>query len=245
MTFQSFYDNYHKKNNYYYEVIGINNFTYFYTLQFLHLAVQKVPNFRKRVLDYGCGVGTLSIYLSKFAYSVVGTDVSKRAIKIANRAKEELKINNVDFFVSDSPDKIQGKYDLIICSEVIEHLVDDKKAIHELSKLCKKGGYLVLSTPTDKNVLVNSRYYRNFDKKVGHIRRYSTEDLTLLINGNGFVIEQLRSIESPLRNLLFISKLGYLIKFIKGPLVFIFHKFDEFLVKIFGANNLIILARKT
>lgn len=103
---------------------------------------------------------------------------------------------------------------------------------------------MVLSTPTDKNIFVTSRYYRNFDKKVGHIRRYSKEDLATLINRNGFVIEHLKSIESPLRNLLFISKLGYLIKFIKGPLVVIFHQLDEFLVKILGASNLIILARK-
>jgi hypothetical protein len=60
----------------------------------------------------------------------------------------------------------------------------------------------------------------------------------------GFKIIRVQTHESILRNLLFTTKLGIVIKFIKGPLIPLFHKIDEAMIPIFGASDIIVLAQK-
>ena len=43
-----------------------------------------------------------------------------------------------------------GAADLVICSEVVEHLTDDARALKELYRVLKPGGLLILATPKSK-----------------------------------------------------------------------------------------------
>ncbi len=71
--------------------------------------------------------------------------------------------------------------DLIVCSEVIEHMRDDVEAIRNIHKSLKIGGFVFLTT-LNKNTGFDKS---EIDKKRGHLRRYGPE-LKVLMEKEGF-----------------------------------------------------------
>ena len=243
---QNFYDSYHQKNRQFYKVIKKNNFTYYEILRFFYGEVMKnfVENFSKvKILDIGCGVGAMSLYFSFLGANVKGIDVSQRAIDIAEKAKKQLNFKNISFS-KKLLQKGTGKYDLVLASEVIEHIENEKQFLSKIGSQLSEGGLLYLTTPLKENCLYRLGFYKTFDKEVGHLRRYTVASIQDLLQENGFIILEWRRVEGPLRNLLFTTRLGFLIKFIRGPLVSIFHWLDWISMQLFGASDILILAQK-
>lgn len=243
-TKTDFYNTYHKKNDDYFEIIKDGNFTYFYIQQSLTYIYHHMTP--KRVLDIGCGVGTIGFFLTTKGSIVDGYDVSSRAISIASNYKKIGHIQNINFYNKDVQlEKFESNYDLVTCTEVIEHLEDDEKMIETIHKSLKRKGYLLLSTPSINAPLFKLGLLRRFDTEVGHLRRYELNDLVNLISRKGFTVEKSYKVEGILRNSLFtLPLLGNLIRLIKGPLIPLFHKLDIISAKIFGESDLIIVARK-
>ena len=243
---QKFYDSYHQKNKQFYKVIKRNNFTYYEILRFFYSEVMReimVDILEVKMLDIGCGVGTVSLYFASLGADVIGIDISKRAINIAQEAKKELGFKNINFSPK-SLRKGRGKYDLVLTLEVIEHIEDEEQFLNMISSHLNNGGLLCLSTPLKENYLYKLGFYKTFDKEVGHLRRYTVAGIKNLLQNNGFTVLKWRRVEGPLRNLLFTTRLGFVIKFIRGPLIPIFHWLDWISMQLFGATDVLVLARK-
>ncbi|GIW62658.1 MAG: hypothetical protein KatS3mg090_0484 [Patescibacteria group bacterium] len=239
---KKFYNKYHKKNRKYYSVISENNFTYFYLINLL-----KKPEFNtcQTILDIGCGVGSLSLYLASKGKEVVGVDVSSRAIAIANNAKKLLDLDSVEFVVSSIEKfKNKKKFDAVLLIEVIEHIEDDKGLVEKIKQMLKSEGLVLLTTPSSENLMFKLGFYRQFDQQVGHLRRYSKQEIERLLESKGFEVLYLYEKESLLRSLFFTTKLGFLARFVKGPFVVLFHILDELVGKIFGFTDILVVARK-
>ncbi|HVF31589.1 MAG TPA: class I SAM-dependent methyltransferase [Acidimicrobiales bacterium] len=100
-----------------------------------------------RVLDAGCGEGSLAFRLEGRAGSVVGVDLSQPNVEAAARRGGERR-STAAFAVSDLsrlpfPD---GAFDVVTCSHVIEHVPDPDAALRELRRVT--GGYAVIAMPT-------------------------------------------------------------------------------------------------
>lgn len=139
----------------------------------------------KKIIEVGCGSGLLLQYLPK-DLELTGTDFSQGNL---NKAKE--KSPHVNFFKADLNDKNgwikhSNSFDSVLCSEVVEHIKDDKTAMEILFSLLKPNGVLVLTVPAF-NLL-----FSEFDKKEGHFRRYSKKQISELVEGAGFSIEESR-----------------------------------------------------
>lgn len=239
---QKFYDNYHEKNRAYYKVISANNFTYFYILNFLQNHDVKICE-NSKLLDIGCGVGTLSLFFAHKGAEVHGLDISKRAISIANVAADSIGIKNVSFS-SSKLKKGNNSYDVVICSEVLEHIENEEEFLALIFSHLKCGGTLFISVPSSENVLYKLGFYKKFDEEVGHLRRYNKTKLLSLLRRHGFETLATQEVEGPLRNLLFTTRLGAVIKIIKGPLVSIFHIADRLSALLFGASDIQVIAIK-
>lgn len=238
----AFYDRYHQKNDRFSKVIGQGNFTYWYNLASLHQACKK--GFAGlEVLDVGCGVGTISLYLAAQGADVTGIDVSRRAIQLATDARDKIGLRSVKFKQGEV-NKQPHAYDVITCFEVIEHVPDEETFVKTLFANLKPGGRLVLSTPSKQNLLFKMGFYTSFDKEVGHLRRYTKERLRSVLESAGFKIISLREVEGPIRNVLFTTKLGFLIKGIRGPLVPLFQMIDEGMGRLLGFSDLQVIAQK-
>lgn len=237
----SFYNSYHQKNDVYSKPIDDSNFTYFYFIKYFkkHYKGKKQGS----VLDIGCGVGSISFYLASKGMDVVGIDVSTRAIELCKKVAKNIGLKNVAF-KRKTLDSKPEKNDVVVCSEIIEHIKDDAAFAAMLNKKLKKNGYLFLSTPSKANVFYSLGVFAKFDAEVGHVRRYTAETLTTVLEHHGFRIEALYETESMFRNILFTSRLGFLIRFIRGPLVPLFHAIDNLFVKVVGPCNYFMVARK-
>lgn len=99
----------------------------------------------KKVLDYCCGLGQLSIQLAKYGADVTGVDISAESIKTAQESAEKEGVaSKCRFLVGDAehtefPDE---SFDFIICSGVLHHL-DLDAAFKELARLVKKDGMIM------------------------------------------------------------------------------------------------------
>lgn len=100
----------------------------------------------RAILDCGCGDGLYILAAREILNKkVFGLDIDKNNIK---KIKERFG-NDVDLVIADI-DMIPFKretFDKIICSEVIEHVRDDKEAVLELQEILKKNGHLMLTVP--------------------------------------------------------------------------------------------------
>ena len=102
-----------------------------------------------KCLDIGCGGGLLSERIARLGASVTGIDVTKSSIEVAktHALNSGLSINYINTDISSFIKKKSAKkFDLIIASEVIEHLDNRSLFFKEVSKLLKNKGILILTT---------------------------------------------------------------------------------------------------
>jgi len=218
-----------------------NNVAYYYALQMLHDQFSDFSTLK--ILDVGCGVGSLSLYLASLGATVTGIDVSKRALKIADKARLHAGIQHLTFKHLQLSE-VTEKFDLVICTEVIEHITNDSIFAQQLYARLKKGGSLFLTTPLTSAPLHKLGLLEKWDTDVGHLRRYTPHSITQLLEKSGFKIDQTQEIESILRNWLFTIGWGFLLRGIKGPLVPLFHSVDQVLGIVLGFSNIQVLAHK-
>lgn len=106
----------------------------------------------KRVLDYCCGDGDLTIFLAENGAEAFGIDISSVSIQKAKKRAKNKELKNVSFLVMDA-EKLKfddNFFDLIVCSGVLHHL-DIKKAYQELSRVLKPEGKMICDEPLAYN----------------------------------------------------------------------------------------------
>ncbi len=98
----------------------------------------------KKILDIGCASGYIGAFLKKQGNYVVGIDITTKDISSAKKVLNEAYV----FDIESGDLSILGKnYDLIIMTEVIEHLFEPDLAIKRFFPLLKPHGRILISTP--------------------------------------------------------------------------------------------------
>lgn len=128
-----------------------------YWLEF-HLAFYRYAEARARgdVLDLGCGYGYGSELLSRKAGSVTGLDYHAPAIE-HNRSRHTAP--NLRFVEHDANTPLpfpDSSFDLVVSSEVIEHIDRRRELLGEIVRVGRPGGYLILKTPNAVSVAPES-----------------------------------------------------------------------------------------
>ena len=121
-------------------------------------------------LELGAGIGTISQYLVD-DYEVDFCEASEHC---RSRLKERFSTRKADYFHDFFEMEKGRKYDCIYSSNVMEHFEDDQAVISRASELLNENGYFVTYVPAC-NIL-----YSEFDRKIGHYRRYTNMDIERL-----------------------------------------------------------------
>lgn len=112
---------------------------------------------RKRVLDIGCQYGVFSFFLAEKGALVTGMDISQRWIgRCGREAITKHGDKSFDFMVGDAQELPfeDESFDVVVCSEVIEHVDHPGNVLSEINRVLVPGGVLVLSTPNTTSYYV-------------------------------------------------------------------------------------------
>ena len=103
-------------------------------------------------LDIGCGGGILSERLNRLGAKVTGIDASENSINVAkehstkSRLEIDYKCISTSEILKQNKKKYLNKFDIVVASEVIEHVNERKVFLSDVSKLCRSGGLIVFTT---------------------------------------------------------------------------------------------------
>lgn len=106
------------------------------------LSENEVKN--KKFLEVGCGLGYFSHQASKMGAKVTGIDIGPKLVAINKKLTPKGK------FLVSSASKLPFRkdyFDIVLSTEVIEHVDDQKSALKEMCRVLKKNGILVITTP--------------------------------------------------------------------------------------------------
>lgn len=110
------------------------------------LAIEKLLPSDLVLADVGCGTGSLTVELARFAKRVIAVDLSREMIRYAGRLVKEKKIHNVEFRLGNAENlPLEARsVDAAFCVMVLHFLQDPARAIAELCRITRPGGSLIL-----------------------------------------------------------------------------------------------------
>ncbi len=153
--------------------------------------IKLLPDGVEKIIDAGCGNGYIAAYLASLNYEVVGIDISSDGIDIARKAYSNCRFETRSVYadLSDLMDDV----DVVISSEVIEHLYSPQTFIKNMFSVVRPGGYLILTTPYHgylKNLALSITNqwdkHHTVDWEGGHIKFFSERTIKLLLEEAGF-----------------------------------------------------------
>ena len=129
----------------------------------------------KTILELGTGTGGVAMHLaSRARYVGVEPDDTSRVIAASRIASADARL------VPDIADLASGElFDLVCAFEVLEHIVDDAGTLAQWVEHVRPGGHVLVSVPADPH------RFGPWDQLVGHVRRYTIDDLTKLLEVAG------------------------------------------------------------
>jgi cyclopropane fatty-acyl-phospholipid synthase-like methyltransferase len=112
------------------------------------------PSIPKRILEVGCGVGSISSRMHKRWPDAIitGIDISTLSVQIANKLFADERLNFKESILT--PDTFDEQFDLIIFMDVYEHIaVNDRPDVHAaIAKILRNKGKVILTVPTPHNL---------------------------------------------------------------------------------------------
>lgn len=181
-----------------------------------------------KIIDLGCGSGWLTKTLSKYG-QVVGVDLSTR---VAKDLYPDLKFIGADII----SDEIDGTYDIVVSSEVIEHLTTESQYIFvkKCHKLLNANGFLILTTP---NKPFTQKLYKELPKLAEQqqpIENWLNKISLVTLLDPYFKIEFIRPI---LFHSFFLTKLIRKYRLLLGVASLVPFSLYEFIDKLIGSSD--------
>ncbi len=105
------------------------------------------------ILDAGSGFGQYTYRLSRMfpEANILAVDLKKELVDECNLFFKKIGKNNVHFETSDLTQLHRNEeFELILCIDVLEHIKEDEKVFYNLCHSLKSGGWLLISTPSDR-----------------------------------------------------------------------------------------------
>ncbi|HEV8570799.1 MAG TPA: glycosyltransferase [Actinoplanes sp.] len=149
---------------------------------------QVAPYVGDRVFEAGCGTGTMTRYLAGREY-VLGLDIDEHYVQMMRggyAGRPNVRIEHADLAAPEWSFLDGHRFDTVVCTNVLEHLPDDRSVMARFHDVLQPGGRVVLVVPA------KIQLYGTIDRALGHYRRYERTSLERLLRRTGFEVEELR-----------------------------------------------------
>ena len=141
------------------------------------------PYLKSPVLEVGSGIGTITnLILKKF--QVLASEYDQDYLKFLKKKYSSNKNFKGAVFIDLTKFTKIGKFDTVVCTNVLHHVKDDKLAINNINKYLKKGGHLILQEPAHQFL------FGSLDIAQNHYRRYELKNLSRKLSQHGFKVEK-------------------------------------------------------
>lgn len=137
-----------------------------------------------KIIDVGCGGGAFLKFLKDKGYNkLYGLDPSESSV---SKLKEEGINGIVGSVYEELPKEWHGKFDVVVCTSVFEHLLFPDIALKNLTELVKKDGIIYLVVPDAEGF---SKYLREVPNYFNHehINYFTTKTMDYLCSRNGLL----------------------------------------------------------
>jgi ubiquinone/menaquinone biosynthesis C-methylase UbiE len=147
-----------------------------------------------RVVDLGCGWGTVSFALAERAREVVGVDFAETSIRLCRSRHDVARLPGLSFVQADarSTSLEAGVWDLVVAADLIEHLRPEATtALYiEALRLLRPGGRLVIWTPSPTHILERLRRWGVLRADPTHVDYKTLARIVSELGAAGFKIER-------------------------------------------------------
>src|SRR5258708_3411169 len=142
------------------------------------------------ILDVGCGSGVNSLALAAKGHQLHGVDLSEAAIERYRSSGFEGRVRDLETGLSYA----DASFDIVFCSEVVEHMTSPDLLVTEMSRVLKPGGQLILSTPNSAfwlyRLLGGLGYTVSELQHPKHFQFFSRRSLLKLLKGANLLPKQ-------------------------------------------------------
>ena len=131
----------------------------------------------KNILDVGCGTGGNAAYFSAFARTT-GLEKNEYAASLGREKGTNVVTGDACWMPF-----MDGEFDAVLFLDVLEHIENEKMCLSECRRVLEQGGRIIITVPANKWM------FSDYDRKLGHLRRYGKKELEGLV-GKYFKVKE-------------------------------------------------------
>lgn len=145
--------------------------------------IEKYLKRGKKILDWGSGIGHVSLILKNRKYNVTAFDIGEKLSVFDKMNIKYIKGNDKLPFAS-------GSFDAIISCGVLEHVTNDMNSLKEIKRVLTKSGYFfIFNLPNEHSI---SEFIGRHSKIGGHSHIYSKKEIVEKLRKSGFEIIKIK-----------------------------------------------------
>ncbi len=188
-----------------------------------------------KVLEIGCGIGSVVFELSQKGYEVTGTDISGEAIAYGQKKYGDI---HLEVQAAETLPYEDESFDVVLSFDLFEHIARIDRHVSEVGRVLRPGGYYLFQTPNRySNIIYETLWTRSLQWRRYHPSLHSPGQLKRRLAKHGFETRFIKMNpinEFTLRKLQKLAPIGYLLK-----------RVDFRMVPLVLQTNLYVIAHKT
>ncbi len=147
------------------------------------------PALGRSVLEVGSGTGNITQFLCANGREVMATDIVpsyRHELERMFDGQSNVRVGKYDLNEKAPEEFVADPFDTVVCLNVLEHIEDDLFALDQIRRVLKPGGKLALLVPAHQFL------YGEFDRALGHFRRYERRELASKFEKTGFTVREMK-----------------------------------------------------
>ena len=187
-----------------------------------------------KILEIGCGIGTIVNQLSTQGYNIIGTDISNEAIAYGLEKYGEI---NLQVQPAEKLPFANESFDIVLSFDLFEHIAEINKHVSEVCRVLCPGGYYLFQTPNKlSNVIFETLSHKSLKWRRVHPSLHTPGQLKRRLSRYGFEVNFVKM--NPI-NEFTINKIKKL-----GPIGYPIRCINFQCLPLFLQTNLYVVARK-